>query len=273
MGDTGAPSPTDAVANPFADHPILAGGFANVAHRGGALLWPEETLLALGNAIDAGADMLEVDVWQSSDGVLVLMHDDTVERTTDGVGSVRELDWATLSGLDAGYRFTTDGGATYPYRGTGVTVARLEDALAAHPDALWSIEIKQQDPPIVGPLLELLDAAGALDRVVIGSFYDPAIAEVRAARPDVLTSMGTTEGLSFFYADEADYEPPAWYLAAPTSLGDIVLDEATITKAHRFGVAVHVWTVNDPTEMQTFLDWGVDGIITDDPVALGALIE
>ncbi len=268
--DSHAPATGTTPVNPFATHPILAAPFLNVAHRGGSLLRPEETIEALQHALVVGAGMLEVDVWSTSDGELVLMHDDAVDRTTDGTGSIRSMSLAEVQALDAGYWFTTDG-VTYPYRGQGYRVPRLADALAAVPGQIWSIEIKQQDPPIVDPLLAVIDDAGMAGSVVIGSFYDPAVADVRAKRPEILTAMGTQEGLSFFYAEEAEYEPQSWYLAAPTSLGDIVLDQATIEKAHRFGITVHVWTVNDPAEMQTIKGWGADGIITDDPEALAAL--
>ena len=226
---------------------------------------------AFENAVAVGANMLEMDVWRSSDGVIYLMHDDTVDRTTDGTGVGRTMTWAELEQLDAAYHFTTDGGATYPLRGTGVRVAKLEDVLNAFPDELISVEIKQNDPPIVDDVLAVLDATGAPGRTVIGSFNDGTVREVREKRPEILTSMGAQEGLEFFYTPEEEYEPQTWYLAAPTSLGDIVLDQPTIEKAHSYGIVVHVWTVNDAPEMQTLLDWGADGIITDDPATLAGL--
>ncbi len=263
-------SSTTPTPHPFAGHPIIEASFMNVAHRGSGMLAPEMTLAAFDNAISVGADMLELDVWSTSDGVIVLMHDDTVDRTTDGTGPVVTQTWDAISQLDAAYFFTTDGGATYPLRGTGVTVPRLEDVLAAHPDIPVSIEIKQQDPPIVDDVLALMDQYGPTDRFVVGSFEAGPLNDVRTKRPEVLTSMSAADGLAFFYSAE-DYEPPTYYLAAPTSLGDIVLDEATITKAHSHGIVVHVWTINDPTEMAEIIDWGADGIITDDPATLATL--
>ena len=268
-GDSG--TSTTPAPRPFAGHPIIEADFMNVAHRGGGMLAPEMTMEAMDNAVAVGADMLEVDVWSTSDGVLILMHDDTVDRTTDGTGAVVNLTWDEISQLDAAYHYSEDGGTTFPLRGTGITVPRLEDVLAAYPDIPMSIEVKQQAPSIVDPLLALMDQYGPTDRFVVGSFEPTPLNDIRAQRPEILTSMSATDGLSFFYNQDPAYVPPTYYLAAPTSLGDIVLDASVIDRAHDLGIVVHVWTINDPTEMTELIGWGADGIITDDPATLEGL--
>lgn len=273
-GEAPADSDTEPV-DPWAGHPILADRYLNIAHRCGAKLMPEETLGACRNAVEVGADLLELDLWSTSDGEIVLMHDGTVDRTTDGTGSIRDYTWAELEALDAAYWFTTDG-ETYPYRGQGIRVTRLEEVLAEFPDMLFTLEPKQQSPSITEALHDLLVQYDAIDRTLVGSFDPGPIEEMRALDPSVLTAMTIGEGLAFYSlteADEATYEPPARVLAAPLTLGSIALDAATFERAERHAISIEVWTINDPAEMASTLDMGAKAIITDDPVTLRALYE
>lgn len=275
-GDDVGDTDTDTTAEPFANNPLVHESMLNSAHRGGSLLAPEETMEALQNAVDLGADVLEIDVWSTSDGVLVLNHDPVVDRTTNGTGNVIGMTWAELEALDAGYTFTTDDGATFPYRGVGVKIARLDEVFAAFPDSLFSIEIKQQSPSIIQPVLDQINAAHLHDRVVVGAFDDSVLAQVREADPTLLTTLGTTEGFQIYSltpADEAGYVPPAPFFAAPLEYGPITLVQADIEKAHRLGLTLHVWTVNDPADMDTVIGWGADGIISDDPATLQTKLE
>lgn len=266
----------DTDADPFANHPILTQRILNVAHRGGALIAPEETMVAFEAAVEAGANMLEIDVWSTSDGALVLLHDALVDRTTDGTGNVRDFTLADLQALDAGYTYTEDDGATFPWRGMGVKVPTLESVFDAFPDMLYSVEIKQSSPPIIDDVLAMIDAKGLHDKVVVGAFEDNIVRAVRAADPTILTTLGVLEGLELYGLPpegEATYTAPSPYFAAPLSYAGIVLAASDIEKAHRLGVTLHVWTINDPSEMDTVLDWGVDGVITDDPVTLQAKLD
>ena len=263
---------TGGTDNPWEGHALLEEGrLYNIAHRGGANLWPEHTLVAFQGAADAGADVLEIDLWSTSDGVLVVMHDDTVDRTTDGTGAVKGLTFDELRALDAGYHFTTDGGATHPYRGTGIQVPTLDEVLAAHPDALFNLEIKQQSPSIIAPVIAAVRDAGIEEQVVLGSFYDTVTAEVRNQAPEILTVFGTAEGLELYsLAEEYEdiYTPPTALFAAPVEYSGLEMTAELVAKSHRVGVNIHAWTVNDRDEMNRVLDMGVDGIITDDPVTL-----
>lgn len=274
LGDTDPD--TDLAADPFANNPLVHESMLNSAHRGGSTLAPEETMEALQNAIDLGADVLEIDVWSTSDGVLVLHHDPSVDRTTNGTGNVVGMTWAELEALDAGYTFTTDGGATFPYRGVGVRIARLDEVFAAFPDALFSIEIKQQSPSIIEPVLGQIQAANLHDRVVVGAFDDGVLSQIREADPTLLTTLGTTEAFQIYSltdADEAGYVPPAPFFAAPLVYGPINLAQTDVERAHRLGLTLHVWTVNDAADMDKVIGWGVDGIISDDPATLQTKLE
>ena len=121
--------------------------------------------------------------------------------------------------------------------------------------------------------LAAIEAAGLHDRVVIGAFDDPVIQQVREADPTILTALSTGEGVNLKFlpeADEATYVPPTRYFAAPLSFAGITLEPEDVELARRLGIILYVWTINSPEEMDQVLDWGVDGVITDDPVTLEA---
>ena len=276
--DTAASLTTGTDATPpsvdWSNHPILTGDLKVVAHRGGGLEAPENTLEAL-RASAPHTDMFEIDVWSTSDDVLVLMHDDTVDRTTDGTGAVRNFTYSEIAELDAGYHFTPDGGKTYPHRGQGVMVPALVEVLTEFSDKLFSIEIKQQSPSIVEDVIDLIDAYDMRDQVVIGAFEDEVLLEVREAAPDILTTFGVLEGMELYFLpefQEAEYEPPTRYFAAPLEYEGLTLDASKVEKCHRLGITLHVWTLNEVEDMQTVIDWGVDGIITDVPTTLSELL-
>lgn len=256
-----------------ADRPLICGRGLNIAHRGGRNLAPENTLAAFENAagID-GVQALELDVHATSDGVVVVIHDETVDRTTDGTGAVSEMTFETLRQLDAGYHFTDDGGATFPFRGQGVVVPTLEEVLAAFPDYPFAIEIKQATPRINDEVVAAIEAAGAWDRAQIASFHDDVLLELRADHPDLFTSMGTAEIAIFLTLppeDVASYEPPARVIQAPKG----TIDAAMMQRANDLGVTVHAWTVNDEAEMRALLELDVHGIMTDDPALLATVIS
>ena len=253
-----------------ADRPLICGVELNIAHRGGASLAPENTLAAFSHAASLGVDALELDVHATADGVVVVIHDDTVDGTTDGTGMIKDMTFEQLRTLDAGYQFTSDGGATFPYRGMGVVVPTLEEVLSAFPDLPFAIEIKQATPRINDAVMDVIDTTGATDRAQIASLFDDVLLELRAARPEIFTSMGAAEIAEFLALapeDESTYVPPARVIQAPKSS----VDETFVSRANRVGVTVHAWTVNDPAEMRTLLDLHVNGIMTDDPETLASL--
>lgn len=272
--DAASDGSTDAAAETIAAEQaaLLQAPFLLIAHRGGRKLWPEHTRVAYDGAVALGVDLIEYDVHATADGVLVVMHDATVDRTTDGTGAIKKMTWAQLSQLDAAHAFTTDGGKTFPYRGKGVRIPRLDELLDSYPGVALSIEIKQYDPPIVEPVVALLEQKGAIGRTILSAFSDPTIQAVRARRPDLLTSLGLGETLTFFAMSEAEaanYQPPAPFVQPE----DKQVDAALVARCHAAGLKMQVWTVNDAARMQALLDLGVDGMFTDDPKTLKGLLK
>ncbi len=241
-----------------------------IAHQGGEGLRPSNTMLAFANAVALGVDVLEMDVHSTSDGALVLIHDDTVDRTTDGSGRVNDLTLAEIQQLDAGDYWTPDDGATYPYRGQGARIPTLDEVLSAFPEMKFNIEIKQTEPSIASSLCEALRGRGLADRTLVASFHPTAMNEFRAACPEVATSMVEDEIRPFFILNTiflgALYRPPGTAFQVPEYSGNLhVLTPRFVRGAQGNNVAVHPWTIDDPADMRRFLDMGVDGIITDRP--------
>ena len=157
-----------------------------IAHQGGEELWPSNTMYAFDRAAALGVDMLEMDLHVTADGALVLMHDETVDRTTDGTGRLEDMTLAQVKALDAGYYWTDDDGQTFPFRGQGITVATLEELFQAFPDMPMNIEIKLvENVPIVEPFCQLIRQHGKQDQILVASFHDDAMAQFRAACPEV----------------------------------------------------------------------------------------
>ncbi len=241
-----------------------------MAHQGGADLAPSNTMAAFRNAAQMGVDVLELDVHTTKDGVVVVIHDATVDRTTNGTGRVHDLALSDLQKLDAGYQFSTDNGQTFPFRSEGVTIPTLQEVLAAFPALRINIEIKQVDPPMEQAVADLIQQAGAQARVLVVASNSDVIERFRALMPEVATGASESEVRSFFYAQtlrvSALYRPTADALQVPENFGNIqVLSPHFVQAAHARDVAVHAWTINDAESMRRLLAMGVDGIITDRP--------
>jgi len=208
-------------------------------------------------------------VHATADGHVVVLHDEALERTTDGTGPVRGLPLAALQRLDAGCRFRAPDG-TFPFRDRGLRMPTLVEVLEAFPGIPLNIEVKQADPPIEAAVLEVLDRFSAREWTLLAAEDVTIMLRIRAAAPDVLTSFSAPEVAEFIYALRdgrlADYRPPGVALQIPPAFGDIALVTAeSVAAAHRLGLEVHVWTINEPAEMEALLDLGVDGIMTDFP--------
>jgi glycerophosphoryl diester phosphodiesterase len=243
-----------------------------IAHRGSRLLWPENTMVAFSGAIALGYRHLETDLHLTRDGVLVCVHDHTLDRTTDGTGPVGGLTFEQLAGLDAGYRHQAAEGAVY--RGKGIRVPSLEEAVLAFPEVSFVVDLKAEN--LVAPLNDLIERLGLHDRLIVGSFSDRRLDEFRAvAGSRVATSTGAGLSRSWVMASRMGrgVRCEALALQLPrTSRGVRVIDRRLVQAAHSLGLQVHVWTVNKPAEMTELLDLGVDGIITDRPDLLKAVL-
>ncbi|MEZ4642333.1 MAG: glycerophosphodiester phosphodiesterase [Chloroflexota bacterium] len=272
-------------ARPVADHPFFAGQSRPmvIAHQGGEELRPSNTMTAFQHAVDLGVDVLEMDVHMTQDGVIVVMHDATVDRTTDGSGAIQEMTFAEIETLDAGYYWTDDDGATYPYRGQGIRVPALAEVLQAFPDMPFNIEIKQAEPSIVVPFCDLLREYGMAEQVLVPSFDAETIAAMRATCPEVATSLVRPEVTQFWILNvlglSAAFRAPGEAIQVPERstlpvLGEVqVVTERFVRNAHRHHVAVHVWTIDETDDMARLLDLGVDGLITDRPDRMLTLLE
>jgi len=239
-------------------------------HRGAAAVAPENTLASFALAATLGAEYLELDVHASSDGTIVVFHDDALDRTTDGSGPVCAQSWHDLQRLDAGHRF---GGAdgSFPYRGQGVRIPALEEVLRAFPAHRFNIEIKQAAPAIVADVVALLRDCGVAERTLLAAARDDVMAAIRAAVGDsIVTGSSTGDVAAFIDRCERDdwdgYRHPGVALQIPPSFaGQALVTPQTIAAAHRLDVEVHVWTINTTAEIEALLDLGVDGVMSDAP--------
>jgi glycerophosphoryl diester phosphodiesterase len=249
----------------------------NIAHSGGKGHAPENTLLAFESSVELGAQILETDVWSTQDGEIVMLHDETVDRTTDGTGSVNEKTLAEVKELDAGWWFTFDDGDTYPFRGQGIRIPTLEEAFEAFPNHPFIIEIKQESPPIEQAVLSLIDTYEMEEKVCLASFHDRVVERVREINPDICTSGGVLETFVFMALPVDVLAQAGLALKAfqvpEEQWGVEVLNQDFVDKAVQLGIEVHVWTVNESDDMRRLLGMGVHGIITDFPDRLQEIIE
>jgi glycerophosphoryl diester phosphodiesterase len=242
----------------FLEHP----GPIPFAHRGGALEAPENSWTSFRHAHKLGYRYLETDVHATRDGVVVTVHDPDLARTSERPGLVREMAWSELAAV----RLT----------GSDEPVPRLDDALAAWPDIRWNIDAKHDS--VVGPLIETIHRAGALERVCITSFNDRRLSRIRRALgPGVCAGMGPAAVTALRMASVVPRAARRvgarlgnfGAVQVPIRQGPVpVVDRRLVETAHRLGLQVHVWTVDDVPTMGRLLDLGVDGIMTDRPSAL-----
>jgi glycerophosphoryl diester phosphodiesterase len=245
-------------------------------HRGAAGLAPENTIVSFERAVRDGAAVLELDVHATRDGVVVVIHDDTLDRTTNGSGAVRQLDFAELRRHDAGFRFESDG--EHPFRGRGVRVPSLEEILELFPSMPLNIEIKQGEPPIETIVVDLLGRHRALERVLLAAEDDRIMSRIRERAPGLATSASYGEARDFFercFTNRlSGYAPVARALQIPTRAADVELVvPETVEAAHSYGLEMHVWTINDEPEMIRLLALGVDGVMSDYPGRLAAIVR
>ncbi len=245
-----------------------------IAHRGDSEEAPGNTLEAFEAAIALGLRNLETDVHVTRDGVVVAFHDPRLDDTTDREGAIAELTIAEVEAADAGYSFSKDGGRTFPFRGKGVRVPRFEELLRRWPTAYVAVEPKTD--ACVPPLVAVVDGFAAWDRVAFGSFSDRRIGRVRAlSRGRACTAMGTRANVIAHVTALWGRLPRqgADFIQVPFKLGPFRLVTAPFLRAaHRVGLPVHVWTVNEESKMIELLDLGVDGIITNRPRLLRDVI-
>ena len=246
-----------------------------IAHGGGLGLRPANTLPALDAAIAMGADVLEVDVQRTADGVLVLLHDDTLDRTTDLTGPIAQMSWAEVGKADAGANRLIN---NTDFSNQGIGVPRFKDALMRFPDKRWIAEIKPNTEEAAIAMCQTIIAAGMSKKVLVGSFHKKALTAFRAACPDVATSMHSGEVARFaiaaYFGVSRFINTPAIAMQVPMKSSGIRLAHPRVINAAKAqGVRVHFWTINDTEEMSELITLGADGIITDYPPKLVSVLS
>lgn len=239
------------------------------AHRGGAKLAPENTMPAFANGLALGSDGIECDIHLSRDGVPVVFHDKTLDRTTNASGPVSARTAEELSRVDAGYQFMALDGSR-PFRGRGIGVPRLETVLTEFREVRVIIEMKQGEPALARAVADVLRRTNAVDRVCVGSFYRRGLAVLRAEHPAIATSASENEARWTLYRSWCRWPfgaaRPYCAFQVPEHAGRLrVVSPAFVAQAHRDGARVDVWVVDAPEDMRRLFSWGVDGVITDRP--------
>ena len=246
-----------------------------IAHRGGAALAPENTLAAFEQAVALGVDAIECDVHLSRDGDAVVIHDATLDRTTDATGPVSALTADALARVDAGYRFGEARGS--PYRGRGHGVPRLTEVLARWPELPFVVEIKGEHVEAAPRVVEILRRVGAERRVIVGGFSGPVLDTVRRLAPDLVTSASREEVRAALQRARFWLPPrrPAYrLLQMPVRANNRrLLTPGFLRVVRRAGLPTHAWIVDDPAEMRRLLACGVTGLISDRPDLAVAIVH
>ncbi|MFD1215638.1 glycerophosphodiester phosphodiesterase [Microbulbifer celer] len=262
---------------PEADHRPLV-----IAHgdESGQGLFPGNTLLYLQQMVALGVGALEMDLNLTADNQLVLMHDPTLERTTDGQGQVREHSLAELRQLNAAYHWRavdiSGEPGPYPYRDNSLPIVTIDEVFEAVPDTPKIIELKNDDPAAAEVLSRAIDNARCQDRVIVSSFHQAVISRFRALSPTVATGATMREALKFFVAQLVGVErllnPAYQTMQLPMRFHGIpVFTRRFIRAARRHRLHLSVWTVDEELDMQRYIELGLDGIVTNRPDRLLAL--
>ncbi len=251
-----------------------------IGHRGCAGEAPENTLPSFERALAQGAAILETDVHLTRDGVPVLIHDDDVDRSTEGSGLISQYAFSELCRLDAGHGFSADAGRTHPFRGQSLRIPSLEQALTAFPRARFNLELKEDRPGLVERCIEIIARLGR-ESLTLVTAPDSAVMEAVRAHvhnTGVAVALGasTADVLAFVEAAVRNSSPPPgpMVLQVPAVFaGRALVTRRFVDAAHAAGIHVHVWTINERSEMAALLDLGVDGLVTDYPGRLVRLLE
>lgn len=274
----------EASADRDRDHLATGDDVLTVAHRGSMYLWPENTLPAIENSLQTGADIVEFDLDVTADDEIIVIHDATVDRTTDGSGDIRDMTLEEAKTLDAGYGFPPeDIDEAYEqaniqhdhvnlddpeqFRGEGIELPTLEEVLeAVDSDGMLLLDVKREgpDPAEIARLLREYDR---VDSSLVGAFETTFLERMREEMPELESSTSLDELRVFLKtnrASEQRYDPGADFFWPPHE----VVRPSLVERAHRNGMSIMPWTVNDPDEMERLTDIGVDSIITDDHLLL-----
>lgn len=255
------------------DRPLI------MAHRGDSAHFPENTIPSMESAVEVGIDVLETDVRLTKDDELVLFHDEDMQRTTGKQGTIRDRTLEELEEIDLGDRFTSDG-VTYPFRGKGLRVVTLREALERFPDVKFNIDIKDTLPDAPRILASLLREQAREDSVIVASFNNGQIKKFHRIAPEFPVAASSSQirwfvlGLKLRLLSLLARTIPYSAFQVPVRSGSVeIVNSRLVEAAHERGVAIHVWTINTKREMKSLLDLGVDGIFSDRPALLREVMQ
>jgi glycerophosphoryl diester phosphodiesterase len=259
--------PLESVLFPELKRPII------VAHRGGKDVWPENTMYAFERAVKLGVDVLELDVHPTSDGHIVVIHDATVDRTSNGSGSVDQMTLEELKQLDFAYHFVPPKSNTHTLRDSGITISTLETVLQKFSDAFFNIEIKHNSVEFAQKVIESIQQNRMAGQVLVASFHQDVMTHLRSNAPEMAVVATRAEIKKMVLLSKIGcaglLEPNANVFEVPVKRNDFQFISAGFIKSvHAKGQGVYAFTINDSTEMRTLLDLGVDAIVTDRPYIL-----
>lgn len=246
-----------------------------LGHRGAAAERPENTLLSFARAVEIGVDAIETDVQVTADGHVVIAHDPTGARMAGQHQTIAAVSFEEVRQWDAGWGFVDDRGER-PFAGRGLRIPTLAEALDHFPNVRFNVDVKPRAPHLVEPLLGLLRAHGAEERVTLASFHAEVVRAVRDAGHRGPTALSRREvvAVAFMPRFGARRFVGGNAVQIPTHAGPLDLSSrGFIDKCHRLGLWVDYWTVNDPVEADVLLDRGADGLISDDPARIKPIVD
>ncbi len=248
-----------------------------IGHRGAAGMAPENTLVSFDKALADGADFIEIDLQESKDGEILIFHDATLERTTNGEGEVQQWSLKEFKKFDAGYWFTPDGGKTYPFRGRKVTIPTLEEFFTTFPKVKATIEIKEARPVFIERLVAGIKRFRKEEVILLATAKDEVMTEIRSQIRDqhltIATGFSYGEAAAFLNwvwdQKSGSFAPAGEALQVPCEYEGLrLITELTLKAAHELGIEVYAWTINKAEEMVQLIQLGVDGVVTDYPARL-----
>ncbi len=248
------------------------------AHQGGEGIRPTNTILGFTDVYNMGSDVLDADLHMTSDKVLVLAHDETIDRTSNGSGAIRDMTLQELRQFDFGYDLTVDNGQTYPYRGQGITIPTLQEFFDTFPEAKFGIEIKQTTTEAAEKFCQTIKDYGYQHKVLVSSFAQENMDIFRQQCPDIATSATEDETKIYYIFQRVGlaglYRARFEALQVPEKSGSTkVLTDWFVANAKRRGFRVIPWTINEEEDLRRIIDMGIYGINTNYPDRMIDILE
>ena len=256
------------------NHPFFHDKVQIFAHRGNSRYFPENTIPAFTSAADLKVDCMETDIHLTIDGTCVIWHDDTLENLTGDQARICSKTLKELKSLDAGRNFSPDNGKTFPFRNTGIKMATLEEVLETLPKMKFNIDLKDNNRKLVREFVRIVRKHKAEGRILGASFHHENILQLRELIPELVTSFSEKEARGIVVSQKTGFlrfkkNFPAEALQVPEYLKGLkIVTPGLLKTLHAHNIFIHVWTVNNSTDMKRLFTMGVDGIFTDDPLLL-----